>query len=196
MSTDVETKKEETTVTDQASTQVKPQSFSGDRNSKEFRKNRRPSRRPQQQQVRSEFDQKMIDIRRVTRVAAGGRRFNFSVAIVIGNRKGSVGVGLGKAGDTALAIDKAVRDARKNLVVVPLTKSKSIAHEVSAKYCSSSVVMMPSAGKGLVAGGPVRDVLDFAGVTDINAKIMSGSKNRLNNARVAIKALKKLKSER
>lgn len=145
------------------------------------------------QPQRSEFDQRLLAIRRVARVSAGGRRFNFSVVVVIGNRKGSVGVGLGKAGDTSLAIDKAVRDAKKNIVAVPLTKTASIPHDVEAKYCSARVVMFPSNGRGLVAGSAVRDVLELAGITDINAKILSGSKNKLNMARAAALALAKVR---
>ncbi len=153
---------------------------------------RRPStRRPER---KSEFDQRMITIRRVARVVAGGRRFSFSVAIIIGNKKGKVGVGLGKAGDTTLAIDKAVRNAKKNMITVPLTKNSSIAHDISAKYCASVVSLMPARGRGLVAGSSVRPVLELAGITDIVAKIHSGSKNGLNNARSAIEALKTLKA--
>ncbi len=143
---------------------------------------------------KSEFDQSMINIRRVARVVAGGRRFSFSVAIIIGNKKGRVGVGLGKAGDTTLAIDKAVRNAKKNMITVPLTKETSIAHEVDAKYCASIVSLMPARGRGLVAGSSVRPVLELAGVRDCVAKIHSGSKNGLNNARAAIQALKQLKA--
>lgn len=143
---------------------------------------------------KSEFDQKMINIRRVARVVAGGRRFSFSVAIIIGNKKGKVGVGLGKAGDTTLAIDKAVRDAKKHLITVNLTKDNSIAHEVEAKYTASVVTLMPARGRGLVAGSSVRPVLELAGVSNVVAKIHSGSKNGLNNARAAIEALKKLKA--
>jgi small subunit ribosomal protein S5 len=153
---------------------------------------RRPgARRPER---KSEFDQRIITIRRVARVVAGGRRFSFSVAIIIGNKKGKVGVGLGKAGDTTLAIDKAVRDAKKNMITIPLTKSSSIAHDVSAKYCASAVGFAPARGRGLVAGSSVRPVLELAGITDIVAKIHSGSKNGLNNARAAIEALKTLKA--
>lgn len=144
--------------------------------------------------VRSEFDQKMITIRRVSRVVAGGRRFSFSVAIIIGNKKGKVGVGLGKAGDTTLAIDKAVRDAKKHMITVALTKDTSIAHEVSAKYCAARVTLMPAHGRGLVAGSSVRPVLELAGITNVVAKLHSGSKNGLNNARAAIDALKALKA--
>ena len=153
---------------------------------------RRPSNRPPR--AKSEFDSKMINIRRVARVVAGGRRFSFSVAIIIGNKKGKVGVGLGKAGDTTLAIDKATRDAKKHLITVNLTKDSSIAHDVSAKYTASFVTLMPVRGRGLVAGSSVRPVLELAGITNCVAKIHSGSKNGLNNARAAIEALKKLKA--
>jgi len=136
----------------------------------------------------------MITIRRVSRTVAGGRRFSFSVALIIGNKKGKVGVGLGKAGDTTLAIDKAVRNAKKNMITVNLTKDNSIAHRVSAKYTASRVELMPVRGRGLVAGSSVRPVLELAGITNIVAKIHSGSKNGLNNARAAIEALKSLKA--
>ena len=99
---------------------------------------KRPERKGRREdRVRSEFDQKILNIRRVTRVASGGRRFSFSVALVLGNRKGSVAVGTGKASDTALAIDKAVRNAKKHLIKVPVTKNMSIPYEVSAKFSSS-----------------------------------------------------------
>lgn len=157
-----------------------------------IRRDRRPSTRPPR--TRSEFEQSIITIRRVSRVVSGGRRFSFSVAIIIGNKKGKVGVGVGKAGDTSLAIDKAVRDAKKHMITVPLTKDSSIVHEVSAKYCAAFVSLMPVAGRGLVAGSSVRSVLELAGVTNIIAKLHSGSKNGLNNARAAIEALKTLKA--
>ena len=143
---------------------------------------------------KSEFDQRIINIRRVARVMAGGRRFNFSVAIIIGNRKGKVGVGLGKAGDTTLAIDKAVRDAKKHMIEVRLTEDSSIAHDVSAKYSSARVMLVPVKGRGLVAGSSVRGVLELAGITNVIAKLHSGTKNGLNNARAAIKALGELKA--
>lgn len=152
----------------------------------------RPSARAPR--ARSEFDQRLITIRRVARVVAGGRRFSFSVAIIIGNKKGKVGVGLGKAGDTTLAIDKAVRNAKKNLITVTLSKDSSIAHEVAAKYCASRVSFMPAPGRGLVAGSSVRPVLELAGISNVVAKIHSGSKNGLNNARAAIEALRQLKA--
>jgi small subunit ribosomal protein S5 len=143
---------------------------------------------------RSEFDSKMINIRRVARTVAGGRRFSFSVAIILGNKKGRVGVGLGKAGDTTLAIDKATRNAKKNMITVNLTDNSSITHEVKAKYAASRVSLMPAPGRGLVAGSSVRPVLELAGITNTVAKVHSGSKNGLNNARAAIEALKSLKA--
>ena len=143
---------------------------------------------------RSEFDQVTIDARRVARVMAGGRRFNFSLVVVIGDRKGRVGVGLGKGVDTALAIDKATRDAKKNLITVVRTKSGSIPHHVMKKYASSTVEVIPSAGRGLVAGSAIRTVLDLAGVTDVVTKIHSRSKNKLTIARATIEALKNLRN--
>ena len=141
---------------------------------------------------RSEFAQKLIGLRRVARVMAGGRRFNFSAAIVLGDKKGRVGVGVGKAADTQLAIEKATRAAKKAMITVNLTKDRSIARNVEAKYSASSVAIRPSPGRGLVAGSSVRTVLELAGVSNVTAKMHSRSKNSINNARVAIEALKKV----
>ncbi|MEK7121068.1 MAG: 30S ribosomal protein S5 [Patescibacteria group bacterium] len=161
-----------------------------DNRRKNFKKNHRKS--SGRERVKPEFDQKMISIRRVTRVVAGGRRFSFSVALVAGNKNGQVGVGLGKAGDTSLAIEKAFRDAKKNMIKVRTNKTKSIPHEISSKYASAIVKIMPAQCRGLIAGSSVRDVLELAGLSDITAKILSRSKNKLNNARAAIKALNTL----
>lgn len=136
-----------------------------------------------------EFDQKILNIRRVTRVVAGGRRFSFSVALVAGDKKGAVGLGLGKAGDTALAINKAVRNAKKNMIRLKLTKTMSIPHELSAKFSSSKIKLMPNKGRGLVAGSVIRDIVKLAGIKDITGKIVSNSKNKLNNAKAVIEAL-------
>ena len=146
-----------------------------------------------QERPKPEFDQKIVSIRRVTRVMAGGRRFSFSVSMVIGDKKGKVGVGVGKAGDTQLAIEKAVRDAKKCMIVVPMDAEGRIPHDVHVKYASSEVMIMPAPGRGLVAGSSVRTVLELAGVKDVTAKIFSRSKNKLNNARAAVEALKELK---
>jgi small subunit ribosomal protein S5 len=152
-------------------------------------------RGPRPPRERGEFDQVTIDARRVARVMAGGRRFNFSLVVVIGDRKGRVGVGLGKGIDTALAIDKATRDAKKHLFTIPRTASGSIPHEVSTKYASSTVEIIPSRGRGLVAGSAVRTVLDLAGVTDVVTKIHTRSKNKLTIARATVEALKKLRTK-
>lgn len=156
------------------------------------RRQRRGGRR--EERTRPEFDQKIVSIRRVTRVMAGGRRFSFSVSMVIGDKKGKVGVGIGKAGDTQLAIEKAVRNAKKNMITVPMNKDHHIPHDVHTKYASSEVMIMPAPGRGLVAGSSVRTVLELAGVKDVTAKLFSRSKNKLNNARATIEALKQLKS--
>jgi len=153
----------------------------------------RRSRRERTPRQRSEFDNKILGIRRVTRVVAGGRRFSFSVTIVLGNGKGQVGVGLGKASDTALAIEKATNDAKKHLIKLPLTHDASIPHEIQAKYDASEVLLIPTPGKGLKAGSAVRTVLELAGVKHISGKILTRSKNPLNNARATVAALKKLK---
>lgn len=150
--------------------------------------------RPRAPRERGEFDSVTIDVRRVARVMAGGRRFNFSIVVVIGDRKGRVGVGLGKAGDTALAIDKATRDAQKHMITIPRTKDNSIAHAVEAKYASSTVEILPSKGRGLVAGSAMRTVLELGGVTNIVTKIHTRSKNKLTIARATVAALKKLKA--
>ena len=160
---------------------------------REFKKNSRKSSPRREARVKPEFDQKIISIRRVTRVVTGGRRFSFSVGIVIGDRKGRVGVGLGKAGDTPIAIDKAIRSAKKNMLKVNLTKNSSIPHEVDAKFSSSRVLIMRAPGKGILAGSSVRTVLEFAGMKEVSAKIFSRSKNKINNAKAAIKALAQLK---
>lgn len=148
------------------------------------------------ERTRPEFDTKMIQIRRVTRVVAGGRRFSFSVAIVAGNGKGSVGVGIGKAADTATAIEKATKSAKKTMIKVRLDDKMMIPHAVEAKDASARVIIMPAAGRGMVAGSAVRNVLELAGIKNVRAKILSGSKNKLNIARAAVKALSGLRSKK
>lgn len=174
-----------------ASQEQRGSRFGAPRGGRDARGPRGP-RRDRGGEARSEFASKMIGIRRVARVMAGGRRFNFSVAIVLGDKKGRVGVGIGKAADTALAIDKATRAAKRNMIQLNLTKSRSIPHEVEAKYCASVVEIRPSAGRGLVAGSSVRTVLELAGVSDVTAKLLSRSKNSINNARAAVEALRSI----
>lgn len=185
---------EEQTVekkTDEVKTEAPKQEKKEERPRRQLKRNPRRERRPRER-MKPEFEQKILSIRRVTRVVAGGRRFSFSVSLAAGDGKGRVGVGIGKAGDTALAIEKAFKGAKKSMVTVPMTKNKSIAHDVEAKYASSHISLRPSAGRGLVAGGAVRTILELAGITDVTSKILSRSKNHLNNARATMKALAQL----
>jgi small subunit ribosomal protein S5 len=142
---------------------------------------------------RDEFDAEVIDVRRVTRVIAGGRRFSFRVAAVAGNHKGKVGVGLGKANDISDAIGKAINDAKQNSVKIAMTDDNSIPYQVNARYNASEVNMHPAPGRGLVSGSSVRDVVRLAGLNDISTKLISRTKNKLNNARAAVKALEKVR---
>lgn len=151
----------------------------------------RPSsgRRSFADRPKSEFDQKIIAIRRVTRVVSGGRRMSFAVAMLIGDKKGAIGLGTGKAADTSLAIQKALKAAQKHMIKVSITKNGSIAHNVSAKYSSSMIMIMPNKNRGLVAGSAIRDILVLAGVKHATSKVLSGSKNKLNMAKAVLKAL-------
>ena len=141
---------------------------------------------------KQEFESKLLDLRRVTRVTAGGKRFSFRAVVVVGNRNGKVGVGVEKGADVALAIEKAVRQAKKNMINVPI-KNGTIPYTVEAKYCSAKVLLKPGIkGRGIVAGGVVRVICELAGIENISAKIIKRTKNKLNNARATIKALKQL----
>lgn len=114
---------------------------------------------------------------------------SFAVAMVIGDKNGVVGVGTGKGGDTALAITKALKDAKKNAIKIKRTESLSIPFDVKAKYNASRVMLFPNKGKGIVVGAALRDIAVLAGIKDVSGKVISGSKNKLNTARAAIKAL-------
>ena len=152
---------------------------------------RRQYRRPRE---KSEFDQSVLDIRRTARVVAGGRRFSFRATVVVGNRKGTVGVGVGKGPDVSNAIEKAVFQAKKRLISIPINDKKTIPHEVAAKASASRVILKPAReGSGLVAGGPVRIIADLAGIKNLTSKILGRTANKLNNARATMEALKKLK---
>jgi small subunit ribosomal protein S5 len=146
-----------------------------------------------ERRIKSEYKEKVLDLRRVTRVVAGGKRFRFRVTVVIGDEKGKVGVGIAKGLDVAQAVDKAKVDAKKKLMIVPL-KDRTIPYEVEAKFSAARVIIKPAKkGHGLKAGGAVRVVLLLAGVRDATAKCLGGTKNKLTNAMATIEALKKLK---
>ncbi len=153
----------------------------------------RQKQRTEREKSKSEFDQKVLNVARVTRVVAGGRRFSFRATVAVGNRKGKIGVGTAKGVDVSSAVEKAAVDAQKNKITV-LLKEGTIPHEVAAKYAAARVFLKPATkGRGLVAGGAVRAICELAGIVNISAKILSKSTNALNNARATIEALKKIK---
>nr|ASV47585.1 ribosomal protein S5 [Chroomonas mesostigmatica CCMP1168] len=142
----------------------------------------------------SEWQERVVQIRRVTKVVKGGKKLSFRAILVIGNEKGQVGVGVGKASDVIGAVKKAVTDGKKNLVTIPMTKDNSIPHIITGRSGAAKVIMRPSApGSGVIAGGAVRTMLELGGVKNILAKQL-GSGNPLNNARAAADALAKLKT--
>lgn len=142
---------------------------------------------------KSEFDSKVLDIARVTRVTKGGKRFSFRATIVIGDGKGRVGVGVAQGKDVAQAIQKSTHQAKKNLITVPISRG-TIPHEVFSKYNSAVVIIKPSpVGSGVKAGGPVRVVAKLAGIENVTAKLIERTSNKINIARATIGALTKLK---
>jgi small subunit ribosomal protein S5 len=141
---------------------------------------------------KDEFDERILDIARVTRVMAGGKRMRFRVCVAIGDHKGKIGTGVGKGADVTAAVKKAVNKARKEIIDVPLIND-TIPHEIYNKYCAAKILFKPAArGKGVVAGGVVRVILELAGVKNITSKIL-GSKNKLSNALCTIEALSGLR---
>ncbi len=139
-----------------------------------------------------DYEEQVLDLRRVTRVTAGGKRFRFRATVVIGNGKGKVGVGIGKGPDVQKAIEKAKTQAKKDIITLKL-KGSTIPHQVEAKFSAARVLIKPaSAGHGLMAGGSPRVVLKLAGVQDATAKCIGRTKNKLTNALAAIEALKKI----
>ncbi len=140
------------------------------------------------------FKEQVLDLRRVTRVVAGGKRFRFRTTVVIGDGLGTVGVGVAKGADVQQSIGKAKEDAKKNLIKIPL-KGSTIPHDVQAKYSAARVLIRPAPkGNGLKAGGAARVVLSLVGVKDATAKCLGRTKNKLTNAMATIEALKQLRS--
>nr|YP_010336172.1 ribosomal protein S5 [Chroodactylon ornatum]UNJ14578.1 ribosomal protein S5 [Chroodactylon ornatum] len=142
----------------------------------------------------SPWKEKVVQVRRVTKVVKGGKKLSFRAVVIIGNQMGTVGVGVGKAGDVVGAVKKAVSDAKKSLCLVPLTKSYSIPHPTKGIAGAAKLVMRPSAaGSGVIAGSSMRIVLELAGIRNILAKRL-GSSNPLNNARATVNALGNLQT--
>jgi small subunit ribosomal protein S5 len=142
----------------------------------------------------SDWQERVVQIRRVTKVVKGGKKLSFRAIVVVGNERGQVGVGVGKAADVIGAVKKGVADGKKHLVEVPLTRANSIPHPATGAGGGAKVMMRPAApGTGVIAGGAVRTVLELAGVKNILAKQL-GSDNPLNNARAAITALETLRT--
>lgn len=156
--------------------------------------NRRPRRNNNFSKPKSDLEEKVIDINRVTKVVKGGRQFRFSATVVVGNRKGKVGLGTGKAKEMPDAVKKATQAASKNLINVELIDNRTISHEIISKEGAVRVMLKPATeGTGVKAGGPVRDVLELAGVKDVLSKSL-GSSTKINTARATLNALKNQKS--
>lgn len=142
----------------------------------------------------TDWQERVVQIRRVTKVVKGGKKLSFRAIVVVGNERGQVGVGVGKAADVIGAVKKGVADGKKHLVDVPLTKTNSIPHPSTGEGGGARVMMRPAApGTGVIAGGAVRTVLELAGVKNVLAKQL-GSGNPLNNARAAVEALSTLRT--
>jgi small subunit ribosomal protein S5 len=149
--------------------------------------------RGSQDHIKKEFDQKVVEVKRVTRVVAGGKRMRFRALVVIGDKKGRVGVGLRKGTDVTEAVQKAVNAARKTLVTVAIVND-SIPHEVKMKYKSSTVFLKPARpGTGTIAGGAIRSVLDLVGVKNVLSKML-GSSNKVNNVMATYLALTSMRT--
>jgi len=142
-------------------------------------------RQPQEK----EFEELVIDVKRVTKVTKGGRQFRFAATVVVGDRKGRVGLGTGKAGEVPDAVKKAITKATKNIIEVPIIDGRTIPHEAYGVSGAARVLVKPAkAGNGIIAGGPVRAVLELAGISDVISKSL-GSNTKINTARATINAL-------
>ena len=144
---------------------------------------------------KSDLTERVLEIKRVTRVVAGGKRLSFRAIVVVGNKNGKIGLGIGKGLDVAQAVEKAKRKAEKNLFTVPLKDGRTIAYEIEEKYNAAKIRIKPAKpNHGLIAGGSARIVLELAGIKDVSAKILGRTTNKLTNALATINALKKLEA--
>lgn len=175
-------------------TEEKKTSFGGEKSHTGARERRVRPRRGRRNQKREprEFEQKILELARVTRVTKGGKRMSFRTCLLIGDRKGRVGMGVAKGSDVAISVEKAFRQAKKNLVQVQLV-NETVPHPVRAKFGAADIIIKPAPeGTGLKSGGAVRMVLELAGVPNAVTKILGGN-NKINNAKAAFDALRSLK---
>ncbi|MDD2732210.1 MAG: 30S ribosomal protein S5 [Candidatus Pacebacteria bacterium] len=157
--------------------------------------NKREGRFEKKEIKKSEFDSKLLDLARVARMTAGGRRFRFRATVIIGNKKGKVGLGVAKGKDVSQAVEKATRAAHKSLINV-FIKDETIPHQTEARFGAANIVLKPQRkGRGLVAGGTVRVICTLAGIKNISSKVLGRTGNKINNAKATIEALKKIKEK-
>ena len=160
-----------------------------------YNSNRGPASRSRNkhEEKQEEFEQKVIDLARVTRVMAGGKRMRFRACVAIGDKKGKVAIGLAKGADVAMAVTKAVNKAKKNFIDVPIVND-TIPHEIKQKYGAAKILFKPARkGHGVIAGGVVRIILELAGFKNITSKIL-GTNNKMNNVKCTISALQNLQN--
>ena len=161
-------------------------------NNKKDRKNDRNNKR--EFVKKSPYEEKVISIRRVSKTTKGGRTMRFTATVAVGDRKGKVGLGTGKASEVPTAISKAIKAAEKNVISINLVEGRTLSHEAIGKCGAAKVLVKPAkAGSGIIAGGPVRNVLELAGVKDIVSKSL-GSNTQINTAKAAMDALKQQRS--
>lgn len=150
-------------------------------------------KRPGREKEKSEFDSNILDLARVTRVTEGGKHMSFRALVVVGDRKGRVGFGVEKGKDVQIGVDKATRQAKKNLIKVPMI-NETIPHAVYMKYKAAKIMLKPAPkGSGIIAGGAVRVVLDLAGVPNVSSKIIGKTKNKITIIKATFEALKALR---